>query len=102
MRYRDFKLNEEVIGVANMSSQPGYIDAVNELLKNNSSFAMGKGGQYMFQPDPGQQVNSMEGGITGKGRSFRTQKSVLTTSVTLYRTSMTTKPLRFVNQTIHV
>jgi len=68
MRYRDFKLNEEVIGVANMSSQPGYIDAVNELLKNNSSFAMGKSGQYTFQPDPGQQVNSMEGAISGKGQ----------------------------------
>ena len=28
MRFRDFKLTEEVIGVANLSSQPGYIDAV--------------------------------------------------------------------------
>lgn len=69
MRYRDFKLTEATIGNSSESSKPGYINAVNELLKTNQPLKMGDKGQFVFQPDPGQQVNSEEGGITGKGQN---------------------------------
>lgn len=71
MRYKDFKLTEAPIGRANLSSQPGYINAVNQLLKAGKSLPMGDTGSFTFQPDPGQQVNSMEGAISGKGQDHR-------------------------------
>ena len=69
MRYKDFKLSEAMLDKANERSKPGYIDAVNQLLKTGSSLPMGDNGQFVFQPNPGQQINSMQDSIAGKGQN---------------------------------
>lgn len=68
MRYNEL-ISESMIGQANMSSQPGYIDAVNQLLKAGEPLQMGDKGQHIFQPNAGQEVNSLEGAISGKGQN---------------------------------
>lgn len=69
MRYTDLKLTEATVGKANLSSQPGYIDAINQLIADGQPLQMGDNGQFTFQPNPGQKINSMEGGIAGKGQN---------------------------------
>jgi hypothetical protein len=73
MRFTDFKIVEASIGRANINSVPGYIDAVNELLKDpNHQFEVSnivdkKEVKTFFKANPGQQISSLEDAISGQG-----------------------------------
>ena len=70
MRYKDFKIVESMVGAANVSSIPKYIDAINSILQSpNPTFLMGAKGNFSFTANPGQQVNSIQGALAGKGQN---------------------------------
>lgn len=73
MRYTEIKLTEASLGKANINSIPGYINAVNEILKSPnptfqvSNVANRKEELTQFTANPGQQINSLEDAVSGKG-----------------------------------
>lgn len=70
MRYKEFKIAESMVGAANISSIPKYIDAINSILQSpNPTFPMGAKGNFSFTANPGQQVNSIQGALAGKGQN---------------------------------
>ena len=69
MLLNELFLREASIGKSNLSSIPGYVDAVNQMLKQNTSFQMGERGQFTFQPTAGQQIASVNDSIAGKGQN---------------------------------
>ena len=70
MRYKDFKIVESMVGAANVSSIPKYIDAINSILQSPTpTFPMGAKGNFSFTANPGQQVNSIQGALAGKGQN---------------------------------
>jgi hypothetical protein len=76
MRYNEIKLVEASLAKSNVNSIPGYIDAINELLKNpNHQFEVSnvvdkKEIKTIFKANPGQQINSLEDAIAGKGTRY--------------------------------
>ena len=70
MRYSDIKLNilEADLSDVTPSSRPKYLNAINNLLSNNKNIEIGKTGEQIFTPDPGQQVTDLNFSdkITGK------------------------------------
>ena len=65
---RFIELKESSVGSGSKNSQPAYLEAINQLLKRNSQFPMGATGAYMFTPTAGQQIQSMEDALAGKGQ----------------------------------
>ena len=65
---RFIEIKENTVSQGSLNSQPAYIEAINQLLKQNSQFPMGPTGAYMFTPTAGQQIQSMEDAIAGKGQ----------------------------------
>jgi hypothetical protein len=61
-------LREADLSKVSPSSKPKYLGAVNQLLQKNTSFAIGKTGETMFEPDPGQEISDLQFGDTIVGK----------------------------------
>ena len=76
MRYTEFKIIEASLSKSNVNSIPLYITAINELLKDpNHQFEISnivnkKEIRSVFKANAGQEINSLEDAIAGKGTRF--------------------------------
>ena len=70
MRYRDFKIQETVLGLSpTPSSLPGYIQKINDILASpNPVLQMGANGAFQFTALPGQKVATTSDVVRGKGQ----------------------------------
>jgi len=69
MRYRDFKIQEAMLGASSPSSVPGYLQKLNQMLASGQPIQMGKNGDFSFTPAPGQNITDLNSVIKGQGQN---------------------------------
>lgn len=70
MRFQEFKITEAMLGASSPSSIPGYIEKVNQILSSpNPKLELGNNGGMFFVANPGQQIQTLDDVIQGKGQN---------------------------------
>jgi len=85
MRYSEIK--ESTISQSSLNSKPLYIDAVNELLRQNKVLPVGSKGEYSFQPNPGQTINALQDAIAGQGKNVKGEDSDQIKALHIYKSA---------------
>ena len=65
---RPWFIREADLSKVSPSSRSKYLNAVNQMLQKNQSLAIGKTGETMLQPDPGQKITDLNFGDTIVGK----------------------------------
>jgi hypothetical protein len=89
MRYRDFKIQEAILGASSPSSVPGYLQKLNQMLASGQPIQMGKNGDFSFTPAPGQSITDLNSVIQGQGQNHLGQDVGEVVVKTVYKGAVT-------------